>query len=380
MTSPSDAGAGPATAIAAEGRGSGPQESTPGAGAASSGSEPRPRSARPRFYALDALRGLAVVLMIFVNWAGNSALPTQFGHSEWHGLTLADAVFPTFLVAVGASMPYATRTGWRRAWGRAAMLYLIGSALVSFKSGRPFGLSVGVLQLTAVAYILTWLVTRLPRRAQTPLVGGLLVAWGAASLWVPAPGVVAGAFGPGTTIGEWLDAALGMAPHPENPHAWLPAVGSVYIGVLAGRISRERPERRTRNIRLLTFAGALLGAGLVLSTVIPVNKFLWSPSFVLVTGGLAVLVLVLLDLLIPAGSKGSFLRPLVLVGGHPIVVYAFSEAVVARVNYTTWPTLEPVISERWGELAAGVAFPLAAVTAGVLLAWAMERAGIHIRV
>ncbi len=333
-----------------------------------------------RFYALDALRGLAVVLMIFVNWAGNYSLPPQFGHSEWDGLTLADTVFPSFLVAVGASMPFATRTGWRRAWGRAAMLYLIGSALVSFKFGLPFGLRVGVLQLTAVAYIVTWMITRLPRRAQTPVVGALFAGWCAALLWASAPGVVPGAFGAGTTIGEWADASLGMASHPENPHAWLPAVGSVYIGVLAGQLCREVVDARRRNLRLLALGGAFLGAGLLLSTVIPINKFLWTPSFVLVTGGLAIGTLVVLDLLIPTGSKGFLLRPLVLVGGHPIVVYAFSETVVARANYVAWQDLEPVVTERWGELAAGVAFPLAAVIAGMLLAWIMERANIHIRV
>ncbi len=72
----------------------------------------------PRFYALDAFRGLTIALMVFVNWPGNWYLPGAFGHSEWSGLTLADTVFPGFLVAMGTAMPYATRTRWRNALGR----------------------------------------------------------------------------------------------------------------------------------------------------------------------------------------------------------------------------------------------------------------------
>lgn len=345
------------------------------------GSESRnPVSApRQRFHALDALRGLAIGLMVFVNWAGNYSLPTAFGHSEWHGITLADTVFPGFLVAMGTAMPYSTRTGWRRAVGRAIMLYLIGSALVSFRYGLPFQLTAGVLQLTGVAYLTTWLIMRLPRAAQTPVVAALLVAVSAAYLWAPLPGVEPGSFEPGTNVGEWFDAALGMGPHPENPHAWITAVGSVYVGVMAGRISRDNTGRE-RLVRLSLLGGSVLAIGLVAATLVPVNKYLWTPSFVLVTGGLTVLALVILALLVPSGSRGGPLRPLVLLGGHAIVIYIFSETIVARAHDVwLWPTLESIVTDRWGELVAAVAFPLGAVIVSIGLAWVMERLNIHIR-
>lgn len=343
---------------------------------------PEAAAARPvseRFYALDALRGLAIALMVFVNWAGNWSLPTMFHHSEWAGLTLADTVFPGFLVAMGTAMPYATRTGWRRAFGRAIMLVLIGSALVSFKYRIPFELRVGVLQLIGVAYLLTWLVTRLPRRAQLPVVLALLAAVTVLYLRYPVPGVAAGSFEPGANLGEWFDATLGMERHPENPHAWLPAVGSVFIGVMAGHISRENSG--WRRLGLLTALGVgTLALGLLLSPIVPVIKFLWTPSFLLVNGGIAVLMLVLLALAIPAGSRGFLLRPLVILGGHAIVVYAFSETIVARLHDEwLWPRWEPVVTARWGEVAAGFAFPIAAVLACLLLAWVMERLRIRVR-
>lgn len=342
----------------------------------------RRRAAVPppeRFYALDALRGLAIGLMVFVNWAGNSSLPSAFGHSAWHGITLADVVFPGFLVAMGTAMPFSRRTGWRRAVGRAALLYLIGSALVSFKLGTPFQLSVGVLQLIGVTYLVTWLILRAPRSAQAPIVASILVLVTALYLWAPLPGVTPGSFEPGTNVGEWLDAALGMRPHPENPHAWLPAVGSVFLGVLAGQVSRES-SGRGRIVQLTGLGAASLAVGVLLSPLVPVNKFLWTPTFVLVTGGLTILALVALALVIPAGSRGGPVRPLVILGGHAIVVYAFSETIIGRAHGVwIWPRLEPEISARWGELTAGFAFPLAAVALCLLLAWAMERLNIRIR-
>lgn len=358
-----------------------PLDGAPLAGTPLDGAPP-PASARSgRVYALDALRGLSIVGMIFVNWQGNEAMTDQLEHVEWTGLRVADLVYPTFMVAIGVSMPFATRTGWRRAWGRAIMLYLIGSALVSFKFGTPFALTPGVLQMAGMAYLIAWYVLLLPRRAQALVVGGLLALVGAAYLWAAPPGVVPGSFELESTIGEWFDTTwLGMWPHPENPHAWLPAAASVVIGAMAGQICKDHAGA-ARRARLAGLGGVLLAAGIALALIIPINKYLWTPSFVLVTGGIAISTLALLDVLIPRRSQGFLLRPLVLVGGHPIVVYAFTETVVGwLLGVWYWPSVEPVLVERYGELAAAVAYPLGAVIASIGLAWTMERLHIHVRV
>lgn len=337
--------------------------------------------ARPaRFWALDAVRGLSIVMMIMVNWPGNDSLPAPFHHTEWSGLSLADCVFPAFLACMGAAMPLATRTGWRRAFGRAIMLYLIGAALVSFRDESQFDMGVGVLQLTAVAYLLTWLILQLPPMAERAVVALILVAVTLAYLYASPDGVVAGSFEQGTTIGEWLDYHLGFDAHPENPHAVLPAVLTVYAGVLAGRVIKGTAGAR-RLIHLALLGGAVLAAGGVLSLIVPVNKYLWTPSFALVTGGLTILAIAAAALLVPPGSKGGpLLRPFVLVGGHAIVVYAFSEAIVSRsLRQWIWPDLDPIVTERWGESWAALMFPLAAVLTAILLAWVMERLNIHVR-
>ena len=354
-------------------------EAGPGHDPGTQADAPAPKPKRERFYALDALRGLAIALMIFVNLAGNWSLPPTFAHSDWVGVTLADTVFPAFLEAMGTAMPYGSRTGWRRAFGRAAMLFLVGSALVSFRYGLPFGLTMGVLQLIGATYLLTWLVMRLPRVAQTPVVAAIGIGVIAAYLFFPVPGVGAGSFEPDANLGDWFDAWLGLETHPEGPHAWLPATITVYLGVLAGHISREHTGR-PRLIRLAALGGGSLALGLALSPVVPVIKHLWTPTFALVTGGIALLALVLLALCIPAGSRGGVFRPLVILGGHALVAYAFAETVLARMRDDwPWPDWEPIVTERWGELTAGVLFPLAAVLTCLLLAWVMERLDIHIR-
>ena len=334
----------------------------------------------PRFYALDAFRGLTIALMVFVNWPGNSYLPPAFGHSEWSGLTLADTVFPGFLVAMGTAMPYATRTSWRSAWGRTFKLFMLGCVLVSYKYMVPMDIyPAGILQMTAIAYLIVWLVTRAHRYAQWAIMAVFFLGITAAWLWYSPPGVSAGSFTEGANLADWFDAALGIGANPENPHGWIQAASSVYIGYLAGEISRATSG--LRRIGWLTALGAsTLLLGLMLTTVIPVNKYLWTPSFVLVTGGIAVLELVVLALIIPANSKGGLMRPLVVLGGHAIVVYAFSETVVGRAhNDWLWPYWEPLVTERFGELAAGALFPAVAVLVCFILAYVMEKLNIHVR-
>ncbi len=334
----------------------------------------------PRFYALDAMRGFTIGLMVFVNWAGNWYLPAAFGHSEWDGLTLADTVFPAFLVAMGTAMPYATRTSWRSALGRTFKLFMLGCVLVSYKFMVPMDIyPAGILQMTAIAYLLVWLVTRLPNYAHWTIMGVFFLGITAAWLWFSPQGLPAGSFDEGANLADWFDGVLGIGPNPENPHGWIQAASSVYIGYLAGSISRAMTG--LRRIGWLAILGACtLVLGIMLGTVIPFNKYLWTPSFVLVTGGIAVLELVVLALIIPPKSKGGPLRPLVVLGGHAIVVYAFSETIIGRArDVWIWPYWEPIVVERFGEVFAGALFPALGVLACFVLAYVMEKLNIHVR-
>src|SRR5919198_5230380 len=128
---------------------------------------------RERVLAIDVVRGLAVVGMLLVNDAGiPAAMPQALRHAPWQGLTLADQVFPLFLFTVGASMPFSQRAQQPAAvLRRVAALVVLGCLLVSAKQYR-LAPSTGVLQQVAGAYLLAWVLLRLPRQAQLPARGG----------------------------------------------------------------------------------------------------------------------------------------------------------------------------------------------------------------
>ena len=112
------------------------------------------------------LRGLAVVGMLLVDNRGNGAIAVQLRHAGWNGLHLADVVFPVFLLLVGVSMPFSRRADRpRAALLRVLQLGVLGWLVVTAKYG-PGTAGAGVLGHIAGAYLLCWLVLRLPRRAQ----------------------------------------------------------------------------------------------------------------------------------------------------------------------------------------------------------------------
>ena len=128
------------------------------------------------------VRGVTIVGMLLVNNTGDpAATPTELSHSPWHGLTVADLVFPLFPFAVGVAMPMSRSAGsLRQVLRRCALLFVVGSLLVSAKH-RHRGPSTGVLQHIAGAYLLCWGPLRLPRRWQPVVAFGTLGGVSAAS-------------------------------------------------------------------------------------------------------------------------------------------------------------------------------------------------------
>src|SRR3954469_8583336 len=242
----------------------------------------RPRPAARRLHGVDVLRGLAVVGMLLVDNRGNGAIALQLRHAEWNGLHLADVVFPVFLLLVGVSMPFSRRADRpRAALLRVLELGALGWLVVAAKYG-PGTVGAGVLGHIAGAYLLCWLLLRLPRRAQPVVAGAALAGLSVLS-------AVAGA-APGHSWGQWLDDAAGLSFSAEAPHAFLGSAVTVYLGVLAGR-ALQSATGRTLLLRLTGGGALLMVAGLLLAPLVPLNKRLWSPSFVLVTAGIALVVL-----------------------------------------------------------------------------------------
>jgi predicted acyltransferase len=354
---------------------------TPAAtGAASPASEPP----RERLLALDVFRGMTVAGMLLVNDPGSwGAIYAPLEHASWHGWTPTDLIFPFFLFIVGITT--ALSLGARRARGdtdavlvrqvlrRGAIIFALGLLLNGFPFFDPapgrfwasaierFGISpvtheplletiriLGVLQRIALAYVLGALLTlRTSVRQQAAIAAALLVGYWALMTLVPVPGE--GAIGaalldePARTLAAWVDRAV-LGRHiysgtklwdPEGILSTIPAVGTVILGVLAGRwLATPRPL--AERLAALFAAGALgMMAGSVWGWAFPINKQLWTSSYVVFTAGMACTALATCMWLIDLRGSRRWATPFVMFGVNPIIAFVGS-GLLARTIYTLW--------------------------------------------
>jgi predicted acyltransferase len=312
--------------------------------------------------------------MVLIDMAGSSAIPAPFHHAHYNGFTFADTIFPLFLLLVGISMTLTDRGGrFLPVLSRTAKLVVISSVLIAFKYDHWFNLDTGVLQQIAVAFLFTWAILRLPLRWQRIVVASLLALLVAAYLWVPAASVQPGQFVSGHTIGDAFD----RWTHSDGLHAYLPSIASVYAGVEVGRLL-ARHRGRALITRLAAFGSVLTGAGLLLARAIPLNKHLWTPSFVLVGAGLATLAYLAWHLIVDAVGPRWF-GPLALLGRNAIAVYIFDELAIRELRNSMWPLIQGSLTNAIGATATSLTFPLFALAMCLGLCALMDRRHIRLR-
>ncbi|MBZ9611478.1 acyltransferase family protein [Rheinheimera maricola] len=289
-----------------------------------------------RFYALDALRGLAIALMILVNTPGSwQHVYSPLLHAPWHGFTFADIVFPAFLFVVGAAMFYSLRhtslTGatLSRIAKRAALLFVIGLLLNWF----PFTTSwaelriFGVLQRIALCYAVAAILVLLVKARYLPWLGvaillvywALLLGFGAAEPYSLDSNAV-------VKLDRYLLGSahlyqgFGQAFDPEGLLSSLPAVVSVLAGYyVAGQLAlRSAPAGA---LWLVNAAALLLTLAWTASVYWPVNKALWSGSYVLLSVGILLLILAMLVWLCDVKQQRPLLQPLIVYGSNPLFIY-----------------------------------------------------------
>jgi predicted acyltransferase len=284
--------------------------------------------ARPgRLVSLDVFRGVTIAAMILVNDPGSwSHIYPPLEHAEWNGWTATDLIFPFFLFIVGVSLTLSFASRIARGLTRGALMFHVvrRSALIFalglFLNGFPdFDLGtiriMGVLQRIALCYLaagLLYLATfRTEAAADRPVrvranfrviaavAIALLVGYWALMTFVPVPGYGAGHLGKEDSLAAYLDRAL-LGKHlwaesvtwdPEGFLSTLPAIASLLIGILAGEWLRSDRAAGRKVIGLAGAGVALIIAGELVNPFFPINKNLWTSSFVLFTGGCALLSL-----------------------------------------------------------------------------------------
>ncbi|HEY4303935.1 MAG TPA: heparan-alpha-glucosaminide N-acetyltransferase domain-containing protein [Gemmatimonadaceae bacterium] len=335
-----------------------------------------------RWRALDAFRGLAVIGMLLVNNPGDrDAVYSQIEHSVWNGCTIADLVFPFFLFVVGITTaltldrPLTTSDAAqrRRIWKRAAIIFGIGLFLNWFPFYQSGGISwtdhpgfldriaarllvlriPGVLQRIGVVYLITALIARrASSRTVAMITAVLLLGYWMLLTIVAVPGEAAiGAAvmnEPARTIVAYADRALfdwsrwGLGNHlwdsaltwdPEGVLSTLPSIATALLGVLLGRVimrsaaTKDASTRQgvLRSPRALWMTIGWIIVGWIWSYWFPLNKSLWTSSFVLFTAGVGGLLLIALTYALDGSPDASWARPLIVFGENPLIAYAGSE-------------------------------------------------------
>lgn len=309
-----------------------------------------------RFLSLDVFRGMTICFMIIVNTPGSGAVPfAPLEHAAWHGFTPTDLVFPSFLFAVGNAMSFSL--GRYRQMGnaaflkkvirRTALIFLLGYLMYWFPffrldaSGHIVGAPIahtrimGVLQRIALCYFFASLLIHYLQPKMVLIISALLLVgyWGLLVL-------LGNASQPYSLLGNaglYLDRFLMGNDHlyhgegiPFDPEGWLstlPAIVNVVAGYFAGVYIQKKGKNYETISKLLLTGCLLMFIALWWNMVFPINKKLWTSSFVLLTTGLdlALIAALVYVIEIREWTQGGWTRFFLVFGKNPLFIYLLSE-------------------------------------------------------
>ena len=334
-----------------------------------------------RLASLDAFRGFTIAGMVLVNNPGSfEHVYPPLEHAAWHGWTPTDLVFPFFLFIVGVAMTFSLpkqldalgKPGlYSKILKRSAIIFALGLLLnVSPEFDLPNLRVAGVLQRIAVVYLGTSiLLLETSRRTQAWIAAVLLLGYWAAMTLLPVPGHGFGNLTPEGNLASWLDRALlpgrvwNSVFDPEGLVATLPAIATALLGVVTGYWIRSGRDRSEIAAGMFTAGWGLIFAGLAWDGWFPINKNLWTSSYVLLTAGAALQALGCCYWLIDVRGYRAWAKPAIVFGLNPIALYVLS-SLVARAMYKIQlpgrPEGDTVNSVIWQGLFSGWQNPMAA--------------------
>ena len=317
-----------------------------------------------RLVALDVFRGLTVAMMILVNTPGSWAhIHPPLRHAQWHGLTPTDLVFPFFLFIVGVAISLAFSSRLEKGASRPDLVRkiitrsIIIFGLGLFLNGFPFGLVGevgfrevlselrvwGVLQRIAMCYLLVGLVVVFfDQRGRWLVLVGWLLAYELLMRLSLVAGWGAGSFALEDNFVRLLDLRTVGASHlhqvgsvafdPEGLLSTLPAAVTTLMGFFTGDFLRQ-PQTLTSRLQRLSLVGLLLTSlGWALAFFEPLNKQLWTSSYVALTGGLAILFLAICLWVIDVQGWRQGSQLAVVFGRNPLLVFVGSGILVRTLD------------------------------------------------
>lgn len=299
-----------------------------------------------RLKALDVFRGITIAGMVLVNNPGTwSSVYPPLEHSQWNGCTPTDLIFPFFLFIVGVSITFSLSKRKERGDSHKSLILqivkrgLILFALGIFLNGFPeFNLSTlripGVLQRIAIVYVVaSFLYLKLNFKGQLIFsLAVLIFYWGIMTL-IPVPGHGQANLEPGTNLSAWLDRFV-LGNHiwsqsktwdPEGILSTLPSIVTAFIGVFTGQLLKNEVSKESKALLMYVAGTFLILGGYLLDFYFPINKNLWSSSYVLYTGGLALLFLSTCYWLLDIKNIVKWSKPFEVFGLNAIALYFLSQ-------------------------------------------------------
>jgi predicted acyltransferase len=361
-----------------------------------------------RLVSLDVFRGITIAGMVLVNNPGTwEFVYGPLRHAEWHGWTPTDLVFPFFLFIVGVAIPLAfarrlesggsKRDVYIKIIKRTLIIFAIGL----FLNGLPyFGLAEyripGVLQRIAVCYFfasIIFLNTKV--RTQIAITIGLLIVYWLMVKFIPAPGYAAGdltkvgslpSFVDRVVFGKhvWAQAAV---YDPEGLLSTIPAIATTLMGALTGVWLRTEKSRLEKAAGMFVVGAVCVAIGWSWNAFFPINKALWTSSYVLFTGGLALQFLALCYWLIDIKGYRRWAKPFEVFGLNAIALYVVADLIavalgtikVGEVSLGGW-IYNHVFASWASPLNASLAFAISFVLVCLALMWILYNRKIFLKV
>lgn len=379
-----------------------------------------------RLLSLDVFRGLAIAGMIMADFPGSwSHMFPFFQHANWNGCTQTDLVFPFFLFMVGISIKIAlskkindgsdTKSLIGKIIKRSIGLFLIGVFLnlwpffsyygeLSFVDFTSFRL-LGVLQRIAIVYLASSLLFIYLNQKQLIITGVLILLgyWGIMTL-IPIPGfgmpdLSIRPDGVTSNLAAWIDSVV-LGPFvweyskpwdPEGLLSTVPAVVTCLIGVITGSWLTAKQEPAIKTVWMFVYGALLLLIGYAWDYVFPINKSIWTSSFVVFTGGWALTFYAVLYWFIDVQGYNKYLQPLSAYGKNALGVFAvswFVENIFYNIGINLGPemiSLKDFIYQTFYEswltpIFASAFYGLTVVTIGTISMWILDKKKITLKI
>jgi predicted acyltransferase len=306
-----------------------------------------------RLISLDAFRGFTIMLMILVNNPGHwEYILSPLKHAKWHGCTPTDLVFPFFLFIMGTAMAFSfsrrleenlsRKPLYLQIIKRTFLLIFLGLFLSWYLRWNFSTLRFpGVLQRIGLCYFFaSMIILHTGRRGQMIWTALLLVGYWIVMAFIPFPGRTGDVWALNSNLAQYIDGIL-LKGHlykqeigfdPEGLLSTLPAIAQVMLGWFTGQWLRSKSDPLEKTNRMFIAGNISIVLGLAWSLFMPINKQLWTSSYVLYTTGIALNFLAISYWLVDIKGYSRFTKPFVIFGSNAILAF-FGSGIMAKTLY-----------------------------------------------